>query len=116
MTPRAIHYGEAASLWIQRQRALELAYAAHPERFVKGTPQPPALPSAVWINPPKAARASAVVAGAWTLWTTRSVAESCPQVHTPTRKELCLPNQPCASTLNSRVSCLKRVDTFRGDG
>jgi putative transposase len=63
MTPRAIHYGEAASLWIQRQRALELAYAAHPERFVQGTPQPPALPSAVWINPPKAPRASAVVAG-----------------------------------------------------
>jgi len=25
----------------------------HPERFVKTTPQPPALPEAVWINPPK---------------------------------------------------------------
>jgi putative transposase len=62
MTPKAIHYGQAAHLWHQRQRALELAYAAHPERFVKGLPQPPALPSAVWINPPKVAGASAVAA------------------------------------------------------
>ena len=28
------------------------AYTAHPERFVHGTPQPPELPDAVWINPP----------------------------------------------------------------
>src|ERR1022692_807483 len=27
-------------------------YAAHPERFVRKPPQPPALPTAVWINPP----------------------------------------------------------------
>ena len=32
---------------------LRLAYAAHPERFVKGLPEPPALPDAVWINPPQ---------------------------------------------------------------
>ena len=64
MTPRAIHYGEAAHLWATRQAALELAYAAHPERFVKGVPRPPALPTAVWINPPKNARvAPAVAAG-----------------------------------------------------
>jgi putative transposase len=61
MTPKAIHYGEAAQRWVQRQAALELAYVAHPERFVKGTPRPPTLPSAVWINPPKTAGASAVV-------------------------------------------------------
>ncbi len=30
-----------------------MAYQAHPERFVKGLPVPPALPKAVWINPPK---------------------------------------------------------------
>lgn len=29
------------------------AFAAHPERFVNKVPQPPALPEAVWINPPK---------------------------------------------------------------
>ncbi len=63
MTPKAIHYGEAAQLWAKRQIALELAYAAHPERFVKGLPQPPALPTAVWINPPKVASAAAAVGG-----------------------------------------------------
>ncbi len=61
MTPKAIHYGEAAQLWTQRQAALELAYAAHPERFVKGLPQPPALPTAVWINPPKSLGVAAAV-------------------------------------------------------
>ena len=30
------------------------AYAAHPERFIRAIPQPPALPTAVWINPPAA--------------------------------------------------------------
>ena len=25
---------------------------AHPERFVRGTPQPPVLPPQAWINPP----------------------------------------------------------------
>ena len=24
----------------------------HPERFVRGLPQPPALPAVVWLNPP----------------------------------------------------------------
>jgi hypothetical protein len=27
------------------------AYAAHPERLIRAIPQPPALPTAVWINP-----------------------------------------------------------------
>ena len=36
----------------QRTRVLAAAYAAHPERFVKGTPTPADLPQAVWINPP----------------------------------------------------------------
>ena len=31
---------------------LTAAYAAHPERFVRRPPAPPALPAAVWINPP----------------------------------------------------------------
>jgi putative transposase len=62
MTPAAIHYGEASRLFTARQQTLSAAYAAHPERFVKGRPIPPALPSAVWINPPKPAAAAAVVA------------------------------------------------------
>jgi putative transposase len=36
-----------------RQRRIRAAYAAHPERFVSKLPQPPVLPHAVWINPPK---------------------------------------------------------------
>ena len=36
-----------------RATVLATAYAAHPERFPAGQPQPPARPVAVWINPPK---------------------------------------------------------------
>jgi hypothetical protein len=36
-----------------RAQVLASAYAAHPERFVRGLPQPPARPTEVWINPPK---------------------------------------------------------------
>ena len=53
MTPHVVHYGQASQLFAARQRVLQLAYAAHPERFVKGLPQPPQLPPVVWINPPK---------------------------------------------------------------
>ena len=55
MTPAAVHSGEAARRFAERQQTLNAAYAAHPERFVKGQPTPPALPIAVWINPPKSA-------------------------------------------------------------
>ena len=53
MTPAAVHFGQAQALFLERQRILRLAYAAHPERFVKGLPKPPALTDAVWINPPQ---------------------------------------------------------------
>lgn len=53
MPPRAIHYGEGAALRTQRAQVLAAAYAAHPERFVRGTPILPSLPEAVWINKPK---------------------------------------------------------------
>ena len=64
MTPAAVHYGEAARLFTDRQQTLSAAYAAHPERFVKGLPIPPALPTATWINPPKLAAGAAAVAAA----------------------------------------------------
>lgn len=53
MTPAQVHYGRAAAVRQQRQAVLTAAQAAHPERFVRGLPQPPELPRAVWINPPK---------------------------------------------------------------
>ncbi len=55
LTPAMLHYGAAERVRDQRQRALSAAYAAHPERFVQGLPAPPALPTAVWINPPSRA-------------------------------------------------------------
>lgn len=54
MTPATVHYGQADDLTNRRQIVLSVAYAQHPERFVKGLPIPPQLPAAVWINPPSA--------------------------------------------------------------
>jgi len=54
LTPEALHYGRAPELHAQRAAVLRAAYAAHPERFVNQVPIPPPLPTAAWINPPKA--------------------------------------------------------------
>lgn len=53
LTPADVHYGRAEIVLAGRQRALDAAYAAHPERFVKGPPRVTPLPEAVWINPPE---------------------------------------------------------------
>jgi hypothetical protein len=50
--------GRASAMRDARQQVLSAAYAAHPERFVRKRPQPPILPHAVWINPPKEQSAS----------------------------------------------------------
>ena len=52
LTPAVVHFGQAATVRAHRQQVLAVAYAAHPERFVKGRPHPADLPTAVWINPP----------------------------------------------------------------
>lgn len=52
LTPTTVHQGQAPRVRAARQQVLTAAYGAHPERFVRGAPQPPALPAAVWINPP----------------------------------------------------------------
>jgi len=52
MTPHSVHYGHAKALRAGRQAALDAAFEAHPERFKGQRPQPPELPTAVWINPP----------------------------------------------------------------
>lgn len=54
MTPHDIHYGLAEGKWQQRAQVLRAAYAAHPERFPRGVPVPPPLPTAAWINKPPA--------------------------------------------------------------
>lgn len=53
LTPADVHSGRAAEKLKQRQASLQQAYAAHPERFVRGAPVVPVLPAEVWINPPK---------------------------------------------------------------
>ncbi len=52
LTPAMVHYGLAATVRENRQIALDIAYAAHPERFVRRPPTPPHLPKEVWINKP----------------------------------------------------------------
>ena len=51
MTPADVHYGRAEQLTTARRQILLEAQQAHPERFVRGTPQPPVLPPQAWINP-----------------------------------------------------------------
>jgi putative transposase len=55
LTPADVHYGRADEILAQRQGVLDRAYAAHPERFVKGPPKIPQMPAAVWINQPSEA-------------------------------------------------------------
>jgi len=53
LTPYDVHYGLAETRLAEREVALRKAFAATPERFVRGLPTPPALPQAVWINKPR---------------------------------------------------------------
>ena len=53
MTPATVHYGRAERVHADRQRVLDAAYAATPERFVRRAPAPPPVPVAAWINKPE---------------------------------------------------------------
>jgi putative transposase len=53
VTPENLHTGEAHNIREERCRTLEQAFLKHPERFVKGLPQPPKIPEAAWINKPE---------------------------------------------------------------
>ena len=53
LTPAVVHYGQAASVLRARHAIRQQAYAAHPERFVKGPPTLLSLPPEVWINRPQ---------------------------------------------------------------
>ena len=53
LTPFVVHHGLASERLAARQEVLDLAYLEHPERFVHRRPTPPALPDAVYINPPR---------------------------------------------------------------
>ncbi len=60
MTPADVHFGRASARRKARTHVLASAHRTHPERFVRGIPQPPPLPTAAWINKPKSEKASAV--------------------------------------------------------
>jgi putative transposase len=51
-TPADVHDGRAAAVTAARQLVLDLAHAAHPERFVRKAPVAALPPAAAWINPP----------------------------------------------------------------
>lgn len=53
LPPATVYAGRAPSRLAGRQRVLERAYEAHPERFPRGRPSVPSLPEAVYINPPR---------------------------------------------------------------
>ena len=54
LTPADVYFGRAMMILAQRQQVLDQAYQAHPDRFPRGRPRVPALPEAVYINPPQA--------------------------------------------------------------
>jgi len=53
LTPESVHSGRVGPVLDQRRTVLASAYAAHPERFVRKPPEPPAVPTAAWINRPR---------------------------------------------------------------
>lgn len=54
LTPQQLHYGTATAVLEARQRVLDTAFHAHPERF-HTRPLVARPPAEVWINPPSAA-------------------------------------------------------------
>jgi putative transposase len=53
LTPNEVHHGLSVQRVSERQRVLDAAYAAHPERFPNGPPTARTPPSEVWINKPE---------------------------------------------------------------
>ena len=51
-TPADVHFGRAEAVRVGRQRVLDAAYAARPDRF-RTAPLAPQLPAEAWINPPE---------------------------------------------------------------
>jgi len=58
LTPADVHFGRAPAVLAARQRVLDAAYTANPERFVLRAPAAGAPPKEVWINKPAATTSS----------------------------------------------------------
>jgi putative transposase len=50
--PIDVHSGHPETVRAGRADVLTTAYTRNPERFVRKHPEPPALPTAAWINQP----------------------------------------------------------------
>jgi len=55
LTPHQVHHGLGEALVAERAATLAAAFKATPERFPRGEPRPPPLPTQAWINKPAAA-------------------------------------------------------------
>ncbi len=53
ITPESLHYGFAQRIIENRSMVLQAAFEKNPQRFKGKIPQPPELPTAVWINKPE---------------------------------------------------------------
>lgn len=51
--PTDVHYGRVDQVHAARADVLAAAYQRNPERFVNKPPQPPVIPTTVWINQPQ---------------------------------------------------------------
>jgi len=67
MTPATVHLGQAKALFNRRADTLNAAFDANPMRFKGNRPQPPKLPTAAWINPPKPEHVVKKTLDPWTL-------------------------------------------------
>jgi putative transposase len=74
LTPADLHYGRGAAKTARRAQVLAAAHARHPERFPRGLPQPPAVPTEVWINRPVTRSGEQIMGGA-----PRNDARDCPR-------------------------------------
>lgn len=52
-TPHEVHKNLANATREHRAAVLDAAFLAHPDRFTRGRPVPPSLPTEVWINKPE---------------------------------------------------------------
>lgn len=60
LTPHDVHYGKAEQRVTDRAEVLAAAFLERPERFVRGLPRPPAVPTEVSINKPSSTRVEIV--------------------------------------------------------
>ena len=61
LTPEVVHTGQAVPMLARHQVTKDIAFVAHPERFVNGAPLVTPLPEEVWINGPPADEKNAVM-------------------------------------------------------